>query len=71
MGDIAVVPLTGGGLASGAGPHECPGQAAAIAIATGIVEAVAGAGGVAADVPLYEDRWNLRIVDRQQLRRAR
>ena len=67
-GETVIVPLTAGGFAFGAGPHECPGQCAARAIAAGIVESVLAAGGVSGAALVYEDRWNLRIVDQQRLR---
>ncbi|ALG15376.1 hypothetical protein AOZ06_38045 [Kibdelosporangium phytohabitans] len=39
-GTVVSVDLAGSGLPFGAGPHECPGQVHAIAIAEGILEAV-------------------------------
>ncbi len=70
LGELAIVPLTDRGLAFGTGPHECPGQRAARALATGIVEAVLAAGGVVTGAPTYEERSNLRIVAAQKLRRT-
>ena len=39
-GDVVVLDLADAGLSFGAGRHACPGQAAAVALATGVVAGV-------------------------------
>lgn len=63
-GDPCVVDLTAADppLPFGAGRHRCPGEAHALAIAAGVIDALDAAGAVVVDAPQTDEpRLNLRI----------
>lgn len=50
-----------GSLSFGFGPHACPGRAAALALASGVLDALASRGATVAGTMRYEPRPNLRM----------